>query len=135
MQQPAVALAHARARCASRDREVARLQGHVVGDEQWAHADDARARASGARAARPRRARALEHGRDLLAQQLEAAAPHVGEVAPLGPQRRALVEVDRDAQLVPDAPARLVRERDALLDRHPLHGMNGSTSHAPMRGC
>src|SRR3712207_9330766 len=52
---------------------------------------------------------------DLLAQKLEAAAPHVREVAPLLLQRRALVEVDGDVQLAPDATPRLVRERDALL--------------------
>src|SRR3712207_7959732 len=65
---------------------------------------------------------------DLLAQKLEAAAPHVREVAPLLLQRRALVEVDGDVQLAPDATPRLVRERDRKSTR--LNSSHANISYA-----
>src|SRR5215218_10409105 len=114
MQQPAVAPAHA-PRYLLRDRQVARVQSHVVGDEQRPHAHDASARGR-VYAWLAHVGRALGARRNLFLQQLEAPAPNVREVPSLGDSRGALVEVDGDAQLLPNPPPRLARERDALLD-------------------
>src|SRR3712207_1632296 len=97
-----------------------RVQRHVVSDEQRAHADDAGARGR-VHAGLANVGRALRLRRNLFLQQLEAAAPNVREVPSLRPRRGALVEVDGDAQLLPNPSARLARERDALLDAQAAH--------------
>src|SRR2546423_9857003 len=120
VQQSAVALAHG-ARDATCDRQVARVQRDVVRDQKRPQADIASVRHRvHRRLTNVRRARGVRA--DLRAQQLEAAAPHVREIFSFGPQRRALVEVDGDAQLAPDSLARTPRERDALFDADAADG-------------
>src|SRR5512141_2304313 len=54
---------------------------------------------------------------DLVAQSLELPASHVGEILPRITRCRALVEIDRDAQLLSYALAELFGERDAVFHR------------------
>jgi hypothetical protein len=58
-------------------------------------------------------------------QALVLASAHAGEVAALGPGGRLLVEINRDAQLLPDAPTDLTGDRGALLHRHSRDGDKG----------
>src|SRR5918911_1014842 len=122
--QTAVAPANA-ARNLPRDRNVVRLQVDVVSDEEGASADDycpgalVHARVADVR-------RSVEQSvRDLLAQLLEPTASDLLKVHAVGPQGRALVKVNGNPKFTPDSLPSLVRERDAILNRHPAHGDEG----------
>ena len=69
---------------------------------------------------RPEVGRALRRRADVVANALELAATHVGEILAVGARGGALVEEDGDAELAPDALAELARERDAVLHRRAL---------------
>src|ERR1019366_3573870 len=109
--------------------EVVRIEVDVVGDQRRAGADgyctrlrvDRRGTLIGG---------ALRVAADRLAQTLELATAHVGEVAPLGPPGGLLVEVDRDGKLGAHAgaqpPGGLYADRHVVgPDRHEGNHIGG----------
>ena len=58
---------------------------------------------------------------NLFAQQLETAAPDVFQIHSVGPERRALVKIDRDVKLLSNSLSGLVREPHAIFHRDVAH--------------
>jgi hypothetical protein len=104
------------ARNAFRQGNVRRVEQNVPGDQRLAGADGnyAGGRMHGA-VADVRRA--VRFGRDRVADLLELAAAQVGEVHMVGSHGGTFVEVDRNAQLAPDAVRGGSGERGGVLHR------------------
>src|SRR5947207_3305050 len=99
------------------DRKVVRAQVDVECDQEWSRANRNR---SGARMkSRFAHVRsAVRISFDLFAQPFEAFTADVLKSRPIRSQRRALIKVDRNRKLAPNATTSFMRQSDAVVDCH-----------------